>query len=237
MEEEKQSKQSKRDQFIKLALPVSIIVSAVMLVVSNYYSTLILTLKLDRIENRLTVGESQEIIPVRTDKDSPYLGNSNAKVTVIEYADFQCPFCKEFQVKVFPRIKEKFIDTGKIKFIYQHHPFLGEESFMAAEASECAKDQGKFWEYHDLIFAKQTGENIGDFTTEKLKQYGKDLNLNTETFNKCLDDRKYKDRVNNQVLLGSDYGVNSTPTIFINGKKFEGVTPLYKLEQAIEANE
>jgi protein-disulfide isomerase len=103
-----------------------------------------------------------------TDRDV-ILGDANAPVTVIEYGDYQCPFCELFYAKVQPLIKQQYVDTGKVKFVFRDFPFLGQESFDAGAAVECAKDAGKFWEYHDALYASKTedaqkyggGENDG----------------------------------------------------------------------------
>lgn len=222
------------EQINRFIIPFSILVGSFILVVSNFYSTQVLVLKLDRLEQRLPNENAVEIVPIVVAKDAPVLGKKDAPVTVIEFADFQCPYCKEFQVKNFPGLKTKYIDTGKVRFIYQHYAFLGDESVYAAEASKCASEQGKFWEYHDKLFENQKAENAGDFTPEKLKTMADGLVPEKEKFTKCMDDRKYQNSVSDEVLNATHFGVDSTPTVFINGKKYSGLTPLYKLEQAIE---
>ena len=222
-------------QINRFIIPFSILLGSFILVVSNLYSTQILLLKLDRLERRLPGDpDAVEVVPIEVSKEAPVLGKPNAPVTVIEYADFQCPYCKEFQVKNFPSLKKKYIDTGKVRFIYQHYAFLGDESVYAAEASKCAADQSKFWEYHDKLFENQKAENAGDFTPEKLKSMASGVVPDTQKFTKCVDDRKYQNAVSDEVLNATHFGVDATPTVFINGKKYSGLTPLYKLEQAIE---
>ena len=95
-------------------------------------------------------------------------GKAEAPITVTEYADFQCPACGQLARQTLPIIEEEYIKTGKVKWVFNHFAFLGDESIRAAEASECASDQGKFWEYANTLFANQAGENQGAFRDEKL---------------------------------------------------------------------
>lgn len=113
---------------------------------------------------------------------------------------------------------------------YIHFAFLGEESFWAAEASECANDQGKFWEYHDELFANQNGENQGAFAKDKLKQFAANIDLDTATFNQCLDSGKHTTLVQQEVSFGQQIGVRSTPTIVINGQPVMGAQPFETFE-------
>jgi len=115
------------------------------------------------------------------------------------------------------QLEDKYVKTGKIKFVYRVMSFLGEESQWAAEAAECAGEQSKFWEYHDAIFANQKGENQGAFSKDNLKQFAADLKLDTAKFNQCLDSGKYTDKVKKSNDDASKLGVSSTPTILLNG--------------------
>ena len=101
------------------------------------------------------------------------LGDANAPVTIVEFADFQCPFCGRHHQTVEPSLIKEYVDTGKVSLVYKHLPFLGQESAFVAVAAECAADQGKFWQYHDYLFEHQQGENQGAFTKEKLIGFGK----------------------------------------------------------------
>ncbi len=162
-------------------------------------------------------------------------GSEDAKVTVIEFADFQCPYCGEWQKTIYPKLKSEYIDTGKVKFVFWDLAFLGDESIKAAEAAVCAKDQNKFWEYHDLLFAGQYGENQGAFSDKILKEKASELQLDTNIFNKCFDTRLYKTLIEDSNSLAQKYGVNSTPTVFINGIPIEGVMPYENYKQIIES--
>jgi len=154
------------------------------------------------------------------------LGNASAPVTIIEYADFQCPWCKRAAANIMPQIERDFIEPGKASLEFRHYPIVdrngpGKESHWAAYAAECANEQGKFWEYYQTLFANQKGENEGDFTKPKLEGFAKDLGLNEEQFNSCLESEKYSDVVAQMQKEGEAQGVTGTPTFFINGVKLQ----------------
>jgi protein-disulfide isomerase len=167
--------------------------------------------------------------------NTPYLGSSNAKVTVVEYADYECPFCEQWFKNVFSDLKSKYIDTGKIKFEYQDFAFLGPDSNTAAEASHCAEDQNKFWQYHDYLFNNQGQEGSGWATALHQKEFAKAVGLNTTQFNSCLDSGKYKQQVLDETAAGKSYGVSGTPSVFVNGTIIVGAQPATSFEQAIDA--
>ncbi len=121
-----------------------------------------------------------------------------------------------------------------VAFGYWHFPFLGEESFWAAEASECAADQDAFWEYHDYLFENQAGENRGAFNQDNLKQFAVDLGLDVETFNECLDSGKYTQVVRQEADTVRSLGVSSTPAFVINGRPVLGAQPFEVFQQMVE---
>lgn len=167
--------------------------------------------------------------------NTPYLGSSNAKVTVVEYADYQCPFCEKWYTDVMSELKTKYISTGKIKFIFQDFAFLGADSNTAAEATHCATDQNKFWQYHDYLFTHQGQEGSGWATADHQKEFAKALGLNKEQFNQCLDSGKYKQEVLDETAAGKSYGVSGTPSVFVNGQIIVGAQPATIFVQAIDA--
>jgi protein-disulfide isomerase len=118
---------------------------------------------------------------------------------------------------------------------YQHFAFLGPESQWAAEASECAAEQGAFWDYHDLLFERQSGENQGAFNKDKLKQFALDLGLDSGAFNTCLDSGKHAALVNSETAMLQSLGVRGTPAFLINGRPLVGAQPFEAFKQAIEA--
>jgi protein-disulfide isomerase len=166
--------------------------------------------------------------------DDPAKGDENAPVVIVEFSDFQCPFCERWAQETLPQLTQTYIDTGKVKLVYRDFPLssIHPEAQKAAEAAECARDQGKFWEYHDTLF-----ENRMDWTgvgAAKFKQYSADLGLDTNAFDDCLDSDKYKDEVLNDLNAGGSVGVTGTPTFFINGKKLVGAQPFENFKTAIE---
>lgn len=164
------------------------------------------------------------------------MGDPNAPVKIVEYADFQCPYCRAFWQDTEPQIVETYIKTGKVYYEYRSvGAFLGPESAAAAEAAYCAGDQGKFWQYHDTLFANWTGENVGDFSTANLQKFAASLGLDPAAFNACLDNGKYSDRLQQDVNNARSNGVRATPSFLINGKMIKGAQPFSVFQQAIEA--
>lgn len=182
--------------------------------------------------------------------DSPILGNLNATVSVIEFSDYECPFCQAaegvnqevtamlkqndptWQAPI-PNIVDKFVNTGKVKLIFRNFPVHGNNN--PALASKCAQEQGKFWEYHQTLF-----QNYNALDVTNLKKYAADLNLNLTQFNQCLDSKKYESSIENDLKDGQDLGVSGTPTFFIGNNatgytKIEGAESFYAFEQVIDS--
>ncbi|MBS3132826.1 DsbA family protein [Candidatus Woesearchaeota archaeon] len=164
--------------------------------------------------------------------DAPTMGREDAPVTLIEFSDFQCPFCGRHFSQTHPQIKQYYIDTGKVRFVYKHFPLdsIHPQATPAALASECAKEQGKFWEYHDIIFQNQ--QSLGDAS---YKQWAAQLSLDTAQFNDCYDSQKYLSDVRSDLQEGSAAGVRGTPGFFLNGQPISGAQPFSVFQQAIEA--
>ena len=165
-------------------------------------------------------------------KDGPMRGRDKAPVTLIEFSDFQCSFCRKFWQTTLPLIDEKYIGPGKVKFVYRHFAILGKPSVAAAQAAECAGEQGKFWEYHDKLFTS-AGSPLA-FTDGKLKGYAKELGLQSQGFNQCLDSGKYFKKVDGETATGGFLGARGTPTFFLNGQLMVGAQPFEVFEAAIE---
>ncbi len=167
-------------------------------------------------------------------------GNPNSKVVMIEYADFQCPYCGRFFSGTIQPIEKNYVETGKIAYVYRDFAFLGPESEKSAEAASCANDQGKYWQYHDYLFTHQNGENQGNFSDTNLKAFAKTLSLNTDQFNTCLDSGKYTQAIKDSTAEGAAIGVNGTPHSFIlkDGKvvsEINGAYPLADVTAKIDA--
>src|SRR3989344_694364 len=174
--------------------------------------------------------KSAEPIAVSQDDDA-FEGQADAPVTIIEFSDFQCPFCKKFYTDSLPQLREKYIQTGKVKLVFRDFPLsnIHPDAQKAAEAAECAGEQGKYFAMHDKIFENQQELKVAD-----LKKYAASLGLNTQTFNDCLDSGKMKDVVANDFAQGTQYGVSGTPAFYINGKLLSGAQPFSAFEKIIE---
>lgn len=164
----------------------------------------------------------------------PACGQANAPVTIEVYADFQCPYCARADA-VLQQLVPKYVDTGKVQIIYRNYTFIGPESEAAAQAALCASDQSKFWEYGDYLFTHQAGENTGAFSNNNLVRIAAQLGLDSTTFKACLDGGKYTARVQQETAQAQQRGVQATPTLFINGQKYEGVLSLDQLTSLIDA--
>lgn len=167
-------------------------------------------------------------------RDANRLGDRNTQVTIVEFGDFQCPFCGRFHKTTSWTLLDQYVKTGKANFVYKHMAFLGLESIWAAIASECAADQGKFWKYHDLLFERQNGENQGAFTKNKLLGFATELQLDMNRFEPCLRNDLTLERVRQDTEEGQKFGVNSTPTFFVNGQRLVGSLPLKDFEELID---
>jgi protein-disulfide isomerase len=156
------------------------------------------------------------------------LGDKNAKVIMVEYSDFQCPFCGRAE----PTVQQVITTYGKdVAFVYRHFPLtsLHENARPAALASECANEQGKFWEYHDVLYKDQTA-----LTQTDLIKYATDLKLNVTQFTTCLTTEKYASVVDGDEAQGQTYGVQGTPAFFINGELVSGAQPFAKFKAVID---
>lgn len=178
--------------------------------------------------------------------DDPIIGPETAKVTIVEFSDFQCPYCAaatgdqaaliaQFRTRdpsweaPVPKLKE-LADQGKIRFVFRHFPLSGHQyAQKAAEAAECAKEQGKFWEYHDTLFKNQNA-----LTVPALKGYAGDLGLDQAAFDSCLDEGKKAASVKADLADGSKLGVDGTPAFFVNDKLVSGAQSFSAFEQMID---
>lgn len=144
--------------------------------------------------------------------------NANAPL-IVEFADFQCPYCRKFAAGAQKGI-EQAAQQGKVRFAYKYFAFLGPESFDSAYAAECANRQGKFWEYHDLLTTNWQGENVGSFTVDRLKIFAAQLKIDSSKFNNCLDTQETKSIIDADIAEARNAGVRGTPTFYVNGRLF-----------------
>ena len=170
--------------------------------------------------------------------DDPVLGNANAKVTIIEFGDYQCPSCRLFWREIEPRLKKEYIDTGKVKLVFRDFPIkeIHPDATAAAMAAQCAADQGKYWEYHDRIFREQDKgtDDVVRFKAADLKKWGAAIRLDATAFNACVDSARYQDEVAKDYADGIAVGIQGTPTFFINGRFVGGAQPFPVFKKLID---
>ena len=160
----------------------------------------------------------------------PTLGAMNAPVSIVEFSDFQCSFCRKFWADTLPKLKSSYVKQGQVRIIYRHFAILGNFSEQAAMAAECAGAQEKFWEYHDQLFANQ---GALAFTQSKLEQYARALGLKTANFNRCLTTEKYRKKVEGETAVAASLGARGTPTFFVNERLMVGAQPFEVFQSVI----
>lgn len=186
-------------------------------------------------EQSLFAGIDLSAIPNGlTEEGNPALGSPDAPVTIVEYSDYQCPHCGNFAKNTLPELIKEYVVPGKVRYVHKDMAILGEQSQWAAQAANCAAEQGRFWEYHALLFQQEGRANQGVFSRENLKKYAADLGLDTEAFNQCLDQNKYAQKVVQETREGKQRGVEGTPSFFVNDELVVGNVPLEQMRQVIE---
>ena len=162
--------------------------------------------------------------PDSTPEGFPAEGPANAPVTILEFSDFQCPYCRLFAQDVLPKIREKYISTGKVRIIWRDMAIRGPESETAGAAALCAHEQGRFWAYHDLLYMRQQGQNEGAFAADKLKGFANEVGrIRPDLYTQCLDSGRYLPAVKASTQdAQTTLKLTGTPTFFINGQKVEG---------------
>ena len=170
--------------------------------------------------------------------DDPQLGPADAKVTIIEFGDYQCPSCRAFWRETLPRIKKEYVDTGKVRIVFRDFPIdeIHPEATMSAIAANCAGDQGKYFEFHDKVFREQDrrGRDIVRFRVAELKRWATEIDLDAPTFNECVDAGRHKDEVVKDYNDGVGVGINGTPFFFVNGRVIAGAQPFGNFRKVIE---
>jgi protein-disulfide isomerase len=234
----------KRDELQKLKFLTWAVVFAIVLTLINSYSLVNINAKVDlsnilknhggdpsaaqNQKNQIVAEPARKIISM---DDDPVKGDANAPVTIIEFSDFECPFCARFYSQTLKQLEKEYIDTGKVKLVFRDFPLsFHQNAQKAAEAAECSEDQGKFWEMHDIIF-----ENQQSLSISSLKQWAVQIGLDTVQFNSCLDSGKYYREVQNDFKDGASYGVSGTPNFFINGISLVGAHPFDAFKEIIDS--
>jgi protein-disulfide isomerase len=181
---------------------------------------------------------SDIVLPTPRPADIPQegttLGSADAPLTIFEYSDFQCPYCRKAALEIVPEIEAEYVATGKVKLVWKQFPIEGEESVWAAEATECAAEQNAFWEYHDTLFLNRQGINVGTFVISNLKLFAKELGLDTEAFDACLDEGRYMSKVANDAEEARRREITGTPTFFVGQTKVVGAKPYSAFKEAID---
>lgn len=222
-------------------LAISILISAILISGSVIYS-------FGMKNNSLTGTETLSEKPLGTVEDfeiddNVVLGDPNAPLTIFVFSDYQCPFCEKFYQGAELQIRENYIKTGKVNMVYKDLAFLGQESVSAAQAAVCAKDQGKYWDYHDAIFeiegqeAKKVGnsENTGNLNRDTFEKIAINLGMNVDEFLLCFDSEKYASSVEKDLSEAKAvFSQISTPTIIIGSKVIQGAYPYVAFSQAID---
>lgn len=170
----------------------------------------------------------------------PSLGRADAPVVLVEFSDYQCPYCARHSLNTMPRIKKEYVDTGRIRYVFKDMPLpFHKDARKAAEAAHCAGEKGKYWEMHDLIFKNQRKLSVDD-----LKGYGASLGLKKAAFNKCLDDGRYAEDVKNDLKAAQAAGLRGTPSFIVGkmnkddmvaGRVIRGAQPYEAFKAAIDA--
>ena len=183
--------------------------------------------------------QAPQIVSVSID-DDPVMGEDDAPVTIIEFSDYQCPFCGRFYRNTLPLIKDNYIKSGKVKFVYRDFPLpFHSYAEIAAEAANCAGEQNKYWAMHDKLF-----ENQRALSKENIKSFARSLTLDMEAFNSCFDNNKYSSEIKRDMEDGRNAGVRGTPSFFIGktekgkkiikGYRIVGARPYASFKQIID---
>jgi protein-disulfide isomerase len=166
--------------------------------------------------------------------DGTTLGDPNAPVMLVEYADYQCAYCRRFSEETEPVLVEQYVATGQLYIVYKNFA-LYDSSIPFVESALCAADQNKFWEYHDVLFANQGTTDPNKYSKRRLEAYAEVVGLDMDQFNQCLSERSHRDDVQQIRAEAASEGVDTTPTFFINGKLLLGAQGLEVFQQEIEA--
>lgn len=240
------SNPSRRDMF----LPISILAAAIMIGGALVFATLYKGAAPAPVAVNSGTGTTPTVAGTSTinmavmtlgPRDA-ILGSANAPVTLIEYGDYQCPYCAQFFSQTEPQIIQNYVNTGKVRFVFRNFAFLGAESTAAAEAADCAEDQNKLWNYHDALYNAKVadensggGEDDGFYSRAEFLKLATQVGLNIPTFTSCIDNNTDANLVTAEKAAASVQGINSTPSFFINGTMISGAEPYASFQQAIDS--
>ena len=195
----------------------------------------------DRDRYMANIIASQQSSLINLENGSPPLGSESAPITIVKFGDYQCEACYHWFHNTRSTLIDNYIETGKAKLVFLDLPFLGRDSITAAEASYCAEDQGKYWEYHTMLYTFQEVEayDSGWADRDRLNAFASSLNMNMDEFNECMDSLKYKNRVKANFDEAMRNGIQSTPTFIVisqdNMKIIAGAQPYSVFAATIES--
>jgi len=220
------------DKRIILLAIFAIMIVSVALYASSYYSQLMVMQ-----ENRMNM--SGQNTPINLTSGSPVLGSTSAPITIVEFGDYQCEACYHWYHNTRADIIDNYIETGKVNLVFMDLPFLGRDSITAAQATYCADDQGKYWEYHETLYNFQEAIDNGWASKDRLVSFAFNLDMNLDEFNDCMDSSKYAKRVKANYDESQRFGAEATPTFLIispdgNIKKITSAQPYSVFSQVIE---
>ena len=150
-----------------------------------------------------------------TKNGSPIIGKSSADITIVEFGDFQCTFCYKFHQNTLDHLIMEYVETGQVKYVYRDFPLNGPDSILASEATYCANDQNKYWQYHNILFKNWAGEKTGWINTDSLMKFAIEVGLNTSEFNECLSQHIHYQKVLNNEKYAKSIGIDATPSFLI----------------------
>ena len=215
-----------------IGIAAVVMVTVVVIMGSTYYSTL---MQMQEYKPRMST------VSVDLTNGSPVLGSPDAPITIIEFGDYQCEMCYHWFHTTRDDVINTYVDSGKANLVFLDLPFLGRDSHPAAQATYCADDQGKYWDYHIILYDYQGHMNSGWANYDRLKSFAFNLDLNMDEFGECLDSSKYDERVKLNWQKASAGGANSTPTFIIvntetgNEEKIVGAQPYSVFEKTINS--
>ncbi|MEM2160786.1 MAG: thioredoxin domain-containing protein [Candidatus Nitrosotenuis sp.] len=197
---------------VALAIPVGIGIAAAIFVVMFFGG------EKPKESHDFTISQIEKL-------GSPYIGDSSAPITIVEFGDYQCTFCFKFHRDSLDTIKKEYIDSGKASLIFVDFPLNGPDSVLAAEATHCANEQGKFWPMHDEIYKNWNGERTGWVTRDSINRFASTVGVNASLLNECLDSQKYHQRVLDTYEFGQKINIAATPSfLVISGEKITKIT-------------
>ena len=220
------------DRRIVIIIVFAVLVSVVAIAYSSYYERII-------VMQEHRVNMSGQNAPINLTSGSPVLGSASAPITIVEFGDYQCEACYHWYHNTRADIIDNYIETGKVNLVFMDLPFLGRDSITAAQATYCADDQGKYWEYHETLYNFQEAIDNGWASKDRLVSFAFNLDMNMDEFNDCMDSSKYAKRVKANYDESQRFGAEATPTFLIISpdgavKKITSAQPYSVFSQVIE---